>query len=74
MTKGNIGKRREAMNGGHAAGGRATGGCCDANPDQKPRLHDTSRIAWAELVQIHDDRDVGQASPDDLSAIGIHSL
>jgi len=37
-------------------------------------LHDTSRIAWAELVQIHDDRDVCQASPDELSAIDIHSV
>jgi hypothetical protein len=50
MTKGNIGKRREAVTGGHAAGGRATGGCCDANPNQKPRSHDTSRIAWAKLM------------------------
>ncbi len=151
-------KRREAVTGGHAAGGRATGGCCDANPNQKPRSHDTSRIAWAklmarvveefplacpncggdirliafrlfyqcetipglrtvgnlrllrtscprsgadpenphaswrtaraatgvarswpptdwgDLVQIHDDRDVFQASPDELPAIDIHSL
>ena len=50
MTKGNTGKRREAVTDGHAAGGRATGGCCDANPDQKPRWHDTSRIAWAKLM------------------------
>jgi len=115
------------------AGGRVTGGCCDANPNQKPRSHDTSRIAWAklmarvgeelplecpncggdirliafitepgpirkilthlgeplepppvspargpptdwgELVQIHDDRDVFQASPDELPAIDIHN-
>jgi len=72
--KGNIGKRREAMNGGHAAGRRATGGCWDANPDQTPRLHDTSRIAWAELVEIHDDCDVFQASPNELPAFDIHSL
>jgi hypothetical protein len=50
MTKGNIGKRREAVTGGRAAGGRATGGCCDANPNQKPRSHDTSPIAWAKLM------------------------
>ena len=134
LAIGNIGKRREALTGGHAAGLRATGGCCDANPNQKPRSHDTSRIAWAklmarvgeefplecpgcggdirliafitdpgpirkilthlgeplepppvspargpptdwgELVQIHDDRDVFQASPDELPAIDIHSL
>jgi hypothetical protein len=29
---------------------------------------------WGELVQIHDDRDVFQASPDELPAIDIHSL
>jgi len=28
---------------------------------------------WGELVQIHDDRDVFQASPDDLPVIDIHS-
>jgi hypothetical protein len=109
-------------------------GCCDANPNQKPRSRDTSRITWAkllarvgeefpcacpacggeirlipfitepgpirkilthlkeppelpplapawgpptdwgELVQAHDDRDVFQASPDELPAIDIHSL
>ena len=31
-----------------ADAGHATGGCCDAN--QKPRSHDTSRIAWAKLM------------------------
>jgi hypothetical protein len=46
--------------------------CCDAN--QKPRSHDTSRIAWAELVQAHDDCNVFQASPDELPVIEIHSL
>ena len=40
----------QAVTGGHAAGGRATGGCCDVNPNQKPRSHDTSRIAWAKLM------------------------
>jgi len=50
LAIGNIGKRREAVTGGHAAGGRSTGGCCDANPNQKPRSHDTSRIAWAKLM------------------------
>jgi hypothetical protein len=29
---------------------------------------------WGELVQVHDDRDVFQASPDELPAIDIHSL
>ena len=29
---------------------------------------------WGELVQVHDDRDTIQASPDELPAIDIHSL
>jgi hypothetical protein len=33
-----------------------------------------SLVARDELVQIHDDRDVFQASPDELPAIDIHSL
>ena len=113
-------------------GGHATEGCCDAN--QKPRSHDTSRIAWAKLmarvgeefplecpncggdirlIALHPsrgrsgrswptwanrsnrhrcrpraarpptgassckstfDRDIFQASPDELPAIDIHSL
>ena len=28
---------------------------------------------WGELVQIHDDRDVFQASPDELPTIDIHN-
>jgi hypothetical protein len=46
--KGNIGKRRDAATGGHGGDGHGTGGCCDTN--QKPRSHDTSRIAWAKLM------------------------
>jgi hypothetical protein len=134
LAIGNVGRGREAVTGGHAAGGRATAGCCDANPNQKPRSHDTSRIAWAKLmarvgeefplacptcggdirliafitdpgpirkilthlgellepppvspargppidwgklVQIHDDREAVQVSPDELPVIDIHSL
>ena len=53
MTKGNVAKRGDAAAGGYAVGGHtagehATGGCCDAN--QKPRSHDTSRIAWDKLM------------------------
>ena len=48
LAIGNIGKPREAANGGHGNEGRDTGGCCDAH--QKPRSHDTSRIAWAKLM------------------------
>ena len=29
---------------------------------------------WGELVQVHDDRDVFQSSPDEMPAIDIHSL
>ncbi len=29
---------------------------------------------WGQLVQAHDDRDVSQASPDELPAIDINSL
>jgi hypothetical protein len=65
LAIGNIGKRREAVTGGHAAGGRATGGCCDANPNQKPRSHDTSRIAWAKLMAR-----VGEAFPLECPACG----
>jgi len=132
LAIGNIGKRREAATGGHAAGGQPTGGCCDTQA--KLRSHDTSRIAWAklmarvgeefplecptcggdirliafitepgpirkilthlgeplepppispargpptdwpELMQADDDRDVFQASPNELPAIDIHSL
>ena len=50
LVIGNIGKQREAVTGGHGGGGHATGGCCDAHPNHKPRSHDTSRIAWAKLL------------------------
>ena len=30
--------------------------------------------AWGELMQMHDDRAIFQASPDDLPVIDIHSL
>jgi len=29
---------------------------------------------WGELVQVHDDRDVFQSSPDELPEIDVHSL
>jgi len=53
MTKGNVGKRRDAATGrhavnGHAAGGDAPGDCCGSC--DKPPSHDTSRIAWAKLM------------------------
>jgi hypothetical protein len=48
LAIGNIGKRRDAAAGGHGGDGHATGGGCDA--PQKPRSHDTSRIAWAKLL------------------------
>jgi hypothetical protein len=38
--------------------------------------HATNRppTDWGELIRVHDDRDVFQASPDELPAIDIHSL
>jgi hypothetical protein len=53
MTKGNVGKRRDAATdrhavGGHAADGDAAGHGCDSC-DKLPS-HDTSRIAWAKLM------------------------
>jgi hypothetical protein len=51
--KGNVGKPGEAATGGHGSDGHATEGCCDANhATQKPRSHDTSRIAWAKLMAL----------------------
>ena len=55
LAIGNVGKRRDAATGGHAVGGHAadgdaTGDCCDLR--DKPRSHDTSRIAWAKLRKM----------------------
>ena len=51
LAIGNIGKRREAAADGHATDGHGTGGCCDSSYEhQRPRSHDTSRIAWAKLM------------------------
>jgi hypothetical protein len=47
LAIGNIGKRGEAVTGGHAGSTHAKG-CCDTQA--KPRSHDTSRIAWAKLM------------------------
>ena len=64
--KGNVGKRGEAATGGHGSDGHATGGCCDANhATQKPRSHDTSRIAWAKLMAR-----VGEEFPLECPACG----
>gem|GEM_PF-2720906 len=48
---------------GHASDDHATGGCGDAN--QKPRSHDTSRIAWAKLMAR-----VGEKFPLECPACG----
>jgi len=51
LAIGNGGKRCDTATGGDASDDHATGGCCDANhATQKPRSHDTSRIAWAKLM------------------------
>jgi hypothetical protein len=53
LAIGNIGKRTQAATGGEAVGGavggQPTDGCC-CDTHQKPRSHDTSRIAWAKLL------------------------
>ncbi|MEX0669918.1 MAG: transposase, partial [Pirellulales bacterium] len=48
LAVGTVGKRRDAATGGHADGRHAAEGCC--NTHEKPRSHDTSRIAWAKLM------------------------
>jgi hypothetical protein len=63
LAIGNVGKRREAVTGGHGGDGHATGGCCDAH--HKPRSHDTSRIARAKLLAR-----VGEEFPLECPACG----
>ena len=63
LAIGNIGKRRDAAAGGHGGVGHGTGGCCATN--QKPRSHDTSRIAWAKLLAR-----VGEEFPLECPACG----
>ena len=65
LAIGNVSKQREATTGGDGNDGRATGGCCDTKPDQKPRSHDTSRIAWAKLLAR-----VGEEFPLECPACG----
>ena len=51
MAIGNVGKRGESATGRHGDDRHGTGGCCAAHhATQKPRSHDTSRIAWAKLM------------------------
>ena len=51
LAIGNVGKRQEAEAGGHARDGHGTRGRCgSSHKHQKPRSHDTSRIAWAKLM------------------------
>ena len=56
LAIGNVGKRGD---------GHGTGGCCAANPNQKPRSHDTARIAWAKLMAW-----VGEEFPPECPACG----
>jgi hypothetical protein len=44
----NVGKQRKATTGGHGNDGHGSRDCYDAQ--QKPRSHDTSRIAWAKRM------------------------
>jgi hypothetical protein len=63
LAIGNVGKRQEAATGGHGGDGHGSRGGCDA--DQKPRSHDTSRIAWAKLMAR-----VGEEFPLECPACG----
>ena len=63
LAIGNVGKRQEAVTGGHGGDDHATKGCCDAH--QKLRSHDTSRIAWAKLMAR-----VGEEFPLECPACG----
>ena len=65
LAIGNVGTQREATASGDGNDGRATGGCCDTKPHQKPRSHDTSRIAWAKLMAR-----VGEEFPLECPACG----
>jgi hypothetical protein len=65
LAIGNVGTQREATASGDGNDGHATGGCRDANPNQKPRSHDTSRIAWAKLMAR-----VGEEFPLECPACG----
>ncbi|MBM4012291.1 MAG: hypothetical protein FJ286_13080, partial [Planctomycetes bacterium] len=66
LAIGNVGKRREAATGGHAGSTHTAEGCCDSSHEhQKPRSHDTSRIAWAKLMAR-----VGEAFPLECPACG----
>jgi hypothetical protein len=60
LAIGNGGKSRDAATGGHAVGGHASRGDATGSGDSsdKPRTHDTSRIAWAKLMAR-----VGEAFP-----------
>ena len=48
LASANVCKQREATTGGHGNDGHGFRDCYDAQ--QKPRSHDTSRIAWAKLM------------------------
>ena len=60
---GNVGTQREATASGDGNDGHGSRGGCDA--DQKPRSHDTSRIAWAKLMAR-----VGEEFPLECPACG----
>ena len=72
LAIGNVGKQGDTATGGYAVGGHAADehamrGCCDAiHPTQKPRSHDTSRIAWAKLMAR-----VGEEFPLECPSCGV---
>ncbi len=62
MAIGNVGKLGESSTGRHGGDRHGTGGCCAAH--QKPRSHDTSRIAWAKLMARVGEELIAGQSPD----------
>jgi len=48
LAVGNVGKQQDAATEGHAAAWHSAEDCCGTHA--KHRFHDTSRIAWAQLM------------------------
>jgi hypothetical protein len=66
LAVGNLGKQRDAVTSGHAEAGHAAGDCC--NTHEKPRSHDTSRIAWAKLMARVGEESLGSMTPAGFAA------
>jgi len=62
---------RNPARGGPGAGVRPTAMRWGTHPSRQLAAHPPP---WGEFVQMHDDREAVQVSPDELPAIDIHSL